>query len=181
MKQLSVVVPVYNEEENVDALHGEITTALTGAGLDYEILLIDDGSSDGTVDRLREISSEDPRLTVVRFRHNCGQTAAIQAGFDLAEGRVVVTMDGDLQNDPADIPMLMAALDEGYDVVTGWRRDRKDRAITRRLPSIVANWLIGRVTGVRIHDNGCSLKAYRLEIIKKATCMQRCIAFWCRC
>lgn len=166
--QLSVVIPVYNEAESVSVLYHEISAALSGCDFDYELLFVDDGSQDQTVDHLRGLAAADPRVRIVRFRRNCGQTAAIQAGFDLARGRDVVTMDGDLQNDPADIPLLMKELHDGCDVVTGWRKDRQDRAVTRKLPSVAANWLIGKATGVRIHDNGCTLKAYRRDVVKKA-------------
>jgi glycosyltransferase involved in cell wall biosynthesis len=164
----SVVVPLYNEEESVDLLHQEIRRAADELSDDYEILFVDDGSSDGTLAHLRAICRRDPRSKVLRFRRNYGQTAALQAGFDHARGRVVITMDGDLQNDPADFGRLLAEIDAGYDVVCGWRRERKDRMLSRRLPSQVANWLIGALTGTRIHDNGCTLKAYRLEVIKRA-------------
>lgn len=164
----SVVVPLYNEEESVDLLHQEIVRAADPLSADYEVLFVDDGSDDGTLARLRAICRRDPRVKVLRFRRNYGQTAALQAGFDHARARVVITMDGDLQNDPADFGRLLAEIDAGYDVVCGWRRDRKDRMLSRRLPSQVANWLIGALTGTRIHDNGCTLKAYRLEVIKRA-------------
>ncbi|WP_298267845.1 glycosyltransferase family 2 protein [Geobacter sp.] len=163
---LSIVVPIYNEEENIVALHERVTAALAGTGLDYELILVDDGSSDGSFSLLREIAGRDPRVKVIRFRRNFGQTAAMAAGFDAARGEVIVPMDGDLQNDPADIPMLLAKIDEGYDVVSGWRRDRQDTFINRRLPSIIANGLISRMTGVHLHDYGCTLKAYRREVLE---------------
>ena len=166
--QLSVVVPVFNEEENVRPLYDEITEALAGVVESYELLLVDDGSTDRTVELLRPICAGDACVKVLRFRRNYGQTAAIQAGFDAARGRVVVTLDGDLQNDPRDIGAMLEEIESGFDVVSGWRRDRKDVWLTRKLPSVVANWLIGRLTGVRIHDNGCTLKAYRLEVVKRA-------------
>ncbi|HYG61527.1 MAG TPA: glycosyltransferase family 2 protein [Thermoanaerobaculia bacterium] len=165
---VSIVIPLYNEEESVDALHREVKAAADALERDYEIILVDDGSRDGTAEKLRAVCARDPRVKVVRFRRNYGQTAAIQAGFDHARGRVVITLDGDLQNDPADFGLLLAHIDEGYDVVSGWRRDRKDKMITRRLPSMAANWLIGKLTGMRIHDNGCTLKAYRGEVVKRA-------------
>ncbi|HYH44170.1 MAG TPA: glycosyltransferase family 2 protein [Thermoanaerobaculia bacterium] len=164
----SVVVPLYNEEESVDLLHQEIRRAAADLSDDYEILFVDDGSSDSTLAHLRAICQRDPHSKVLRFRRNYGQTAALQAGFDHARGRVVITMDGDLQNDPADFGRLLAEINAGYDVVCGWRRERKDRMLSRRLPSQVANWMIGALTGTRIHDNGCTLKAYRLEVIKRA-------------
>jgi glycosyltransferase involved in cell wall biosynthesis len=165
---LSIVVPLYNEEESVGALYEEVRAAAESLGRSWELLLVDDGSSDATVDRLREISRRDTRVRVIRFRRNYGQTAALQAGFDHAQGAVVITLDGDLQNDPKDFGLLLATLEEGYDVVSGWRRDRKDKMISRRLPSLAANWMIGRLTGVEIHDNGCTLKAYRSDVIKRA-------------
>src|SRR5690349_17677174 len=165
---LSVVIPLYNEEESVDALYEEVRAAADRLGKEYEVILVDDGSRDATVARLREIAERDPRVRIVRFRRNYGQTAALQAGFDQAQGRVVITLDGDLQNEPNDFGLLLETIEEGYDVVCGWRRDRKDKMISRRLPSQAANWLIGRLTGTRIHDNGCTLKAYRADVIKRA-------------
>lgn len=162
---LSIVVPIYNEEENIPPLYDRVTVALAGSGIDYELILVDDGSSDGSFMLLKQIAEKDPRVKVVRFRRNFGQTAAMSAGFGVARGRVVVPMDGDLQNDPADIPMLLAKIDEGYDVVSGWRKDRQDTFINRRLPSIIANGLISRMTGVHLHDYGCTLKAYRREVL----------------
>ena len=163
---ISVVVPIYNEEENIRALHDAITAALAGSGLAYELILVDDGSSDGSFPLLKTIAGSDPRVKVIRFRRNFGQTAAMAAGFDAAAGRVVVPMDGDLQNDPADIPLLVAKIDEGYDVVSGWRQDRQDAFINRKLPSILANGLISLMTGVHLHDYGCTLKAYRREVLE---------------
>jgi glycosyltransferase involved in cell wall biosynthesis len=165
---LSIVVPLFNEEESLDALHAEITAAAGELGVDYEVLFVDDGSRDGTRDKLRALCARDPRVEAVFFRRNYGQTAALQAGFDRARGHVVITLDGDLQNDPHDFGLLLQSLDEGYDVVCGWRRDRKDKMVSRRLPSQAANWLIGKLTGTRIHDNGCTLKAYRGDVIKRA-------------
>jgi glycosyltransferase involved in cell wall biosynthesis len=162
---LSIVVPVYNEEENVDELYSELTTAVGALGRSYEIVAVDDGSTDETYARLKRIAVGDPRLKVIHFGRNFGQTAAMAAGFDYAEGAVVVPLDGDLQNDPADIPRLLNKLDEGYDVVSGWRKDRKDNFL-RRMPSRLANWLIGLVTGVHLHDYGCTLKAYRATAIQ---------------
>jgi glycosyltransferase involved in cell wall biosynthesis len=164
---LSLVVPLYNEEECVQALHEKIRAVGEGLGIPYEVLFVDDGSRDGTHERLLGIAGQDAHVRVIRFRKNYGQTAAMAAGFDHARGDIIVSMDGDLQNDPADIPLLLAKMDEGYDVVCGWRKDRRDKFWTRRLPSRIANWIIGRVTGVRIHDNGCSLKAYRASVIKR--------------
>ncbi len=163
---LSVVVPVYNEEENVSELVEGIWKSLSSTGYSFEVIIVDDGSTDRTAEILRGLKARYPWLRVVIFRRNFGQSAAMTAGFDLARGSVVVTMDGDLQNDPADIPLLVKRLEEGFDVVAGWRKDRKDSVVSRLLPSKVANWIIGRATGVRLHDYGCSLKAYRREIAK---------------
>jgi glycosyltransferase involved in cell wall biosynthesis len=163
---LSVVVPLYNEEESVSALHQAVRSALDETPLEYELLLVDDGSSDHTWDRVRQISKVDSRVRGIRFRRNFGQTPAMAAGIEYARGKVIVTMDGDLQNDPRDIPMLVAKLDEGYDIAVGWRFDRQDKLVSRKIPSRIANWLIGKVTGVPIKDNGCSLKAYRADLIK---------------
>lgn len=164
---LSIVVPVYNEEENVRLLFEKIQAVCETIGDSYEVLFVDDGSRDETFTVLSELSKRVPQLIVIRFQKNAGQTAAMAAGFEFARGERIVSMDGDLQNDPADIPKLLEKLDEGYDLVCGWRKDRQDKFLTRRLPSIVANWIIGRVTGVPIHDNGCSLKAYRASVIKQ--------------
>jgi glycosyltransferase involved in cell wall biosynthesis len=163
---LSIVVPIYNEEDNVPILHSRITEALERSGLAYELILVDDGSSDNSYAGLKRLAAKDPRVKVVKLRRNFGQTAAMAAGFDLACGRVVVPMDGDLQNDPLDIPLLLARIDEGYDVVSGWRKDRKDTFINRRLPSILANSFISRMTGVHLHDYGCTLKAYRRDVLE---------------
>jgi len=166
---VSIVIPLYNEEESVDALHREVTAAAESLDREYELILVDDGSRDRTVEKLRAICERDPRVKIVRFRRNYGQTAALQAGFDQARGDVVITLDGDLQNDPNDFGLLLRHIDEGYDVVSGWRKNRQDKMISRRLPSMAANWLIGKLTGTRIHDNGCTLKAYRLEVVRKAS------------
>lgn len=163
---ISVVVPVFNEEESILLLYERIQNACDPPGISYEIIFVDDGSRDRTFVVLEEIHNQNGRVKVVRFRKNYGQTAAMAAGFRLSRGKIVVSMDGDLQNDPADIPRLLAKLEEGYDVVCGWRKDRKDKLISRRIPSVIANWLIGKITGVSIHDNGCSLKVYRSEVIK---------------
>jgi glycosyltransferase involved in cell wall biosynthesis len=161
---LSIVVPVHDEEDNVAPLHEALSKALRALGRSYEIIVVDDGSRDDTYQRLARLADADDAFKVIKLRRNFGQTAAMAAGFDYAVGEVVVPMDGDLQNDPADIPRLLDKLEEGYDVVSGWRKDRQDSAI-RRLPSRMANWLIGRVTGVRLHDYGCTLKAYRADVI----------------
>jgi glycosyltransferase involved in cell wall biosynthesis len=162
---ISVVVPVLNEEESLPILHQQLTEVLAGSGYQYEIIVVDDGSTDASFEILRQLQVDDTQLRVVRFRRNYGQTAAFAAGFDRARGDAIVTIDADLQNDPADIPALVEKMTEGYDVVSGWRIDRKDRFLDRRLPSILANRLIGWTTGVRIHDYGCSLKAYRREVL----------------
>ncbi|NPB05940.1 MAG: glycosyltransferase family 2 protein [Aquificae bacterium] len=166
VKKLSVVIPVYNEEENVEELYRELKEVLEKLGLDYEIIFVNDGSTDRTPQILDELARRDPKVKVVHFRKNYGQTAAMYAGFQYAEGDVVITMDGDLQNDPRDIPKLLEKIEEGYDVVSGWRKDRKDPFLTRILPSKVANWIISKVTGVHLHDYGCTLKAYRKEVAK---------------
>lgn len=163
---VSVVVPIFNERENVDALHEALTHALVAFRRPYEIVLVDDGSRDGTRDVLRSLAVDDPHLRLIFFRRNYGQTAAMAAGFKECRGRIVVSMDGDLQNDPADIGRLVEKLEQGYDVVCGWRRHRQDRVATRLLPSRIANFLIARVTGARIHDTGCSLKAYRGWVVR---------------
>ena len=162
---ISVVIPVLNEEQSLPILHQQLTEALTDSGYTYELIFVDDGSTDGSFEVMQELQAQDELLRVVRFRRNYGQTAAFAAGFDRARGDVVITIDADLQNDPADIPSLMDKISEGYDVVSGWRVDRQDRFLDRRLPSMVANRLIGWATGVRIHDYGCSLKAYRRDVL----------------
>jgi glycosyltransferase involved in cell wall biosynthesis len=163
---LSIVVPIYNEVESIPFLLDAIAQSMTDPSLCYELICVDDGSQDGSDRILKEQARLRPELKVVILRRNYGQTAAIAAGFKYAQGRVVITLDGDLQNDPADIPKLLGKLDEGYDLVSGWRKNRQDKAITRILPSKIANWLIGQVTGVRLHDYGCSLKAYRAELVE---------------
>jgi glycosyltransferase involved in cell wall biosynthesis len=162
--ELSVVVPLLDEQDNLRPLYQQIKQALEGR-YRYEIIFIDDGSTDASFSILKELHDSDPTVRVIRFRKNFGQTAALSAGFAHARGDVVVALDADLQNDPADIPMLVSKLDEGYDVVSGWRRKRHDKALTRRLPSKMANWLISRVTEVYLHDYGCTLKAYRREVL----------------
>ncbi|MFO7901845.1 MAG: glycosyltransferase family 2 protein [Pirellulaceae bacterium] len=163
---LSIIVPLFNEEENIFPLYRSIVAALDPLAIDYELIFVDDGSSDATVARARQLARRDQRLRLVILRRNYGQTPAFAAGIDYASGDVLVTMDGDLQNDPADIPILIERVRAGYDVVAGWRHKRQDRLLTRRIPSMMANWVIGKVTGVPIHDNGCSLKAYRARMIK---------------
>ena len=163
---LSIVIPLFNEIENVAKLHSQLAPVLDSIERNSEIILVDDGSTDGTYEALEGIQKDDQRVWVIRLRRNFGQAAAFSAGFDLARGGVIVTMDGDLQNDPADIPKLLEKIDEGYDIVSGWRVKRKDYFLSRRLPSIAANALISKVTGVKLHDYGCSLKAYRMEVVK---------------
>jgi glycosyltransferase involved in cell wall biosynthesis len=164
--ELSVVVPIYNEEENIDALVDELTRALEPIGKRYEVIAVDDGSSDASFAKLREAHARDDRIKVIRFRKNFGQTAAFAAGFDHARGEWVITIDADLQNDPADIPKLLDKAEEGFDIVSGWRVKRQDAFVMRKLPSKIANWLIGKVTGVAIHDYGCSLKVYHRDVVK---------------
>jgi glycosyltransferase involved in cell wall biosynthesis len=163
---LSVVIPAYNEEENVPILYEKLKKVLDSLGQDYEIIFVDDGSTDGTYQRLKQLAEKDSRLKVIRFKRNYGQTAAMSAGFEHAKGDVIITLDADLQNDPEDIPLLLEKLEEGYHVVSGWRKDRKDPFLSRRLPSMIANWLISKITGVHLHDYGCTLKAYRAEVVK---------------
>ena len=165
--EVSVVIPMRNEAPNVDELHRELTSALKQFGRPYEIIAIDDGSEDETFAALARLHATDPRLKVIRFRRNFGQTAGFSAGFAHARGRFIVTSDGDLQNDPADIPaMIELAETTGADIVAGWRRRRRDAFLNRRLPSMIANWLISRATGVKLHDYGCSLKVFRAEVVK---------------
>ena len=160
----SVIIPVYNEEGNIEPLYSMLKAVLQRVGRPCEIVFVDDGSKDGTYDILRELNASDPLCRVIRFRRNFGQTAALAAGFAHARGEIIVTLDGDLQNDPNDIPLLLKKIGEGYDVVSGWRVRRKDKFLTRRVPSVCANWLISKITGVRLHDYGCTLKAYRREV-----------------
>jgi glycosyltransferase involved in cell wall biosynthesis len=163
---LSVIAPLYNEEESVIPLYDSIVNALATLGLGYEIIFVDDGSADTTYAKARSLAERDPHLKVIKFRKNYGQTPAMAAGIDHAAGGVLITMDGDLQNDPGDIPHFLEKIEEGYDIVVGWRFNRQDKLITRKIPSRIANWLIGKVTGVPIKDNGCSLKAFRAEVIQ---------------
>jgi glycosyltransferase involved in cell wall biosynthesis len=165
-KSLSVVVPVYNEEANVQPLVRGIIEAVRGLDLPFEVIIVDDGSRDRTFAALRELLPDTPELVAIRLRRNFGQTLALQAGFDRARGDAIITMDGDLQNDPRDIPRLLEPLSRGADVVSGWRKDRQDTLLLRKIPSWVANWLIRLVTRVPIHDQGCSLKAYRREVVQ---------------
>ncbi len=164
--ELSVVIPVYDEEGNIDKLHGELTEALVEIGCDYEVIVINDGSQDRSYDLLNAVHSRDTRWQIIHFRRNFGQTAAMAAGFDAARGEIVVTMDADLQNDPKDIKRLLDKFAEGYDIVSGWRQDRKEPLLLRRLPSAMANRLISRSTGIKLHDYGCTLKAYHFDVVK---------------
>jgi glycosyltransferase involved in cell wall biosynthesis len=163
--QISVVIPLFNEEENVGALLGELFGELQKLGRSYEVICVDDGSRDGTFAELARIAADRRELRAIRFRLNFGQTAAVSAGIEAARGEVIIPMDGDLQNDPADIGKLLAQLDAGHDVVSGWRKERKDREFGRKLPSRIANWMISAISGVRLHDYGCSLKVYRRDVL----------------
>ncbi|HSF23208.1 MAG TPA: glycosyltransferase family 2 protein [Blastocatellia bacterium] len=163
--EVSVFLPVFNEEANIEPLNLKLTESLQALGRSYEIIYVDDGSTDQTLDRLRAVAARDSRVRVIALRRNYGQTAAMSAGIDHARGMILIPMDADLQNDPADIFRLIEKLDEGYDVVSGWRKDRKDKWLTRRVPSALANRLISRLSGVPLHDYGCSLKAYRRHVL----------------
>jgi glycosyltransferase involved in cell wall biosynthesis len=163
---LSITVPVYNEEPNLEPLYAKLVAALEQVGQPFELVFVNDGSSDASAAVLDALAARDRRVKVVHFRRNYGQTAAMMAGIHYASGDIIIPMDGDMQNDPADIAKLLAKLDEGYDVVSGWRRDRKDSMLQRTLPSRVANFLISRISGVHLHDYGCSLKAYRRDVLK---------------
>ena len=164
--KLSIIVPFYNEEESIRGMYTAIVDAIAPLGVSFEMVFVDDGSRDSTVAIATELARADPRVRVVKFRRNYGQTPAMAAGIEHARGEILVTMDGDLQNDPADIGLFLQKMDEGYDIVVGWRHNRQDKLISRKIPSKMANWLIGKVTGVPIRDNGCSLKAYRGALIK---------------
>lgn len=163
---ISIVIPVYNEAENIAPLIEKIEESFEGIGKKCEVIFIDDGSTDNSVAILKKACSSKNNFKLIQFRKNFGQTAAISAGFDHSMGDTIITLDSDLQNDPADIPILLKKMDEGYDVVSGWRKDRKDNVLTRNIPSAIANWIIGIATGVKLHDYGCTLKAYKKEIIK---------------
>jgi glycosyltransferase involved in cell wall biosynthesis len=164
--EITLVVPVYNEEPNIEPLIREIVPALSRITDNFEIIAVDDGSRDGSYEKLKKLRDEDPRIKVIRFRANFGQTAAFAAGFDRARGKIIITMDADLQNDPADIPAMVAKLNEGYDIVAGWRYDRQDNMISRKIPSVIANKIISMTTNVHLHDYGCSLKVFRGEVVK---------------
>ncbi|MCA9957419.1 MAG: glycosyltransferase family 2 protein [Chloroflexota bacterium] len=165
-KDLSLVIPVYNEVDNLRPLHAEITAALADQELDYEVIYVDDGSNDGSFAVMQELHTADPRVVAIRFRRNHGQTAAFAAGFDYARGRLIATLDADRQNDPADIPNLLTKLNEGYDVVNGWRQNRQDAFIMRKIPSYFANRLIAHFSQVPLHDRGCSLRLFRAEVVR---------------
>jgi glycosyltransferase involved in cell wall biosynthesis len=164
--ELSLFLPVFDEEENLLPMHQKISSALDALGKSAEVIYVDDGSTDKSLEILREIASRDPRVRVIALRRNYGQTAAMSAGIDAARGRILIPMDADLQNDPADIARLLSKLDEGYDVVSGWRKNRQDKFLSRKLPSMIANKIISRIGGVPLHDYGCSLKAYRREVLQ---------------
>jgi glycosyltransferase involved in cell wall biosynthesis len=163
--ELSIFLPVFNEAENLDLLNAKLKESLEQLGRSYEIIYVDDGSTDDSLARLREAAARDAQVRVIALRRNFGQTAAMSAGIDHARGHILIPMDADLQNDPVDIARLLEKLDEGYDVVSGWRKDRKDKMVTRRFPSMLANRLISTISGVHLHDYGCSLKAYRREVL----------------
>lgn len=166
MQSVSVVIPVYNEEENIELSYREVTDVMSSMDVNYEIIYIDDGSRDKTLEKLVSISNADKNVKVIEFRRNFGQTAAMAAGFDHSTGDVVVALDGDLQNDPKEIPAMIAKLNEGYDMVAGWRKDRKDKYISRRVPSMIANWLISKSTNVQLHDYGCTLKVMTGDVAR---------------
>lgn len=163
---LSIVIPLYNEEENIEPLYADLKRVLDGIGQEYEIIVVDDGSTDKSFDILKEIATKDSKLRIIRFKRNFGQSTAMSAGFQNAKGDVIVTLDADLQNDPSDIPNLLSELDKGYDVVCGWRKERKDPFFTKRLPSLFSNWLAHLLYNLKIHDSGCTLRAYRKEVVK---------------
>jgi glycosyltransferase involved in cell wall biosynthesis len=163
---VSFVIPVYNEEENLPDFYRELTAAGEKLHGSYEIIFVDDGSRDGSFPALRKIQATDSRVKIIRLRKNFGQTAALAAGFDRSRGEIIITLDADLQNDPADVPLLVAKMNEGFDIVSGWRVKRKDKFVSRRLPSKAANWIISRITKVKLHDYGCTLKAFRRDVVK---------------
>jgi glycosyltransferase involved in cell wall biosynthesis len=164
--EISIVIPLYNEAKNIEALSLSLNQVVGILGRETEIIFIDDGSTDETFQALLNLKKLDDNIRIIHFTRNFGQTAALSAGFDYAKGDVIITMDGDLQNDPKDIPLLLRKVEEGYDIVSGWRFKRQDKFLLRTLPSKIANWLIGFITGVRLHDSGCSLKAYRSDVVK---------------
>lgn len=164
--EVSVVVPLLNEQDNIGPLYEQVTQALSGK-YSYEIIFIDDGSDDGSYTILSKLHKTDNKVRVIRFRRNFGQTSALSAGFDHSRGKIIIAIDADLQNDPTDIPKMISMLNEGYDVISGWRKNRHDNTVTRLIPSKIANWLIAKITGVSLHDSGCTLKAYRREVLSE--------------
>jgi glycosyltransferase involved in cell wall biosynthesis len=164
--KLSIVLPIYNEEGNIKILYHKLIEVLSKIDTEYEILCVNDGSSDKSLEVLKSLSSQDRKIKVINFKNNFGQTAAMSAGIKLSKGDIIIPMDADLQNDPEDIPKFLEKIKEGFDVVSGWRKDRKDGLVLRKIPSWIANWIIGKITGVKIHDYGCSMKAYKREVIK---------------
>lgn len=164
--EISIVIPLYNEEDNIGLLYDSLKDVVKTVNRETEIIFVDDGSTDGTFERLSRLKRSDDNIKIIRFTRNFGQTAAMSAGFDYAMGGIIITMDGDLQNDPSDISLLIEKIEEGNDIVSGWRANRQDKTVSRKIPSKIANWLIGRITGVNLHDSGCSLKAYRSNVIK---------------
>jgi len=165
--KISIVIPAYNEQESLAILYKRLKEVLLGLEREHEIVMVDDGSSDGTFEEMKRLVRKDKRVKVMRLAKNFGQTAALSAGFEAAEGEIVVAMDADLQNDPRDIPKLLTKMDGGYDLVSGWRKKRQDKWLSRRLPSVMANWLIGKISGVPLHDFGCTLKAYKKELLSQ--------------
>jgi len=164
--KLSVVIPVFNEAENLPELYRELSASCQNLNIPFEMIFIDDGSTDNSFQLLKELRAEDSRMKLIRLRRNFGQTAALSAGFDYAHGGIIITMDADLQNDPHDFPLLIQKIEEGNDIVSGWRLKRKDKFVSRRLPSLAANWIISKITKVKLHDYGCTLKAFRKDIVK---------------
>ena len=164
--EVSVVIPVFNEQANIEPLHQQIADSLNDK-YSYEVVFVDDGSTDNSVDVLKRVQNSSAKVRIIRFSRNFGQTAALSAGFDHAKGQIIIAMDADQQNDPADIPKMIDKLKEGYDVVSGWRKQRRDKLITRRIPSMAANWLISTITGVKLHDYGCTLKAYNRKVLEQ--------------
>lgn len=164
--KISIILPIYNEKDNIEILYNQLKKVLLSEKYEYEIIAIDDGSKDGSLNILKNIANKDPKFKLIGFFHNFGQTAAMSAGIKMANGDVIIPMDADLQNDPDDIPRFLEKINEGYDVVSGWRKNRKDKMLTRKIPSKVANWIIGLITGVKIHDYGCTMKAYKREWIQ---------------
>ena len=165
--RISIIIPIFNEEENIDYVYKNITESLSKTQISFEIIFINDGSTDSSGQKLSSLAQKDNRVKIIELRRNFGQTAAMMAGFDFASGEIIISMDGDLQNDPEDIPRLIEKIEEGYDICSGWRKDRKDKLLTRRLPSRIANKLISVLSGVKLHDYGCTLKAYKKEVIKE--------------